>query len=32
MNFQNIIDFFNEMIPDDEGLKELMENIVFPVL
>ena len=32
MTIQNIIDFINKMIPDDEDLKELMENIIFPVL
>lgn len=32
MIFQNIIDILNEMVPDDDDLKELMETIIFPVL
>ena len=32
MTFQSIPDFINEMIPDDDDLKELMETIIFPVL
>ena len=29
---QSIIDFINELIPDEDDLREVMENIIFPVL
>ena len=32
MILQSIIDFIDQILPDDDDLKELMENIIFPVL
>ena len=31
MTFQSIINFIIDILPNDDELKELMENIVFPV-
>ena len=32
MYLNNIIDYIYELLPDADELKEIMENIIFPVL